>query len=541
MPYDLDILQQGYGEAFAKHARELEPLKNITDRITGLFNPDLDQAYKLFRNKPFYRFDLSREEHLDLARKTYCNCCFNHIVGLPIKPDTNKRYPMFEYEKIMFDEFNKTLRGESNQYYFLVVKSTGLGITEFVIRIMAWLATRNNDYRNQRFGIVTGLTMETANEIIERVYDLFDAFPDLPIEKKIGKIVINGVTIQAFPSENVKKMRSYKDFRFLFADEADFFEKNRQKETRTVLERYHTKSKPFVWLVSTPNNDSGICYQLMTTPEESRGYKLFEFNYEWGMEKHGAWIFTPEDIEEQKKKADFDREYDLKFSGKKGNLLNEYSIAKNIINTEYAKQIGYIPYYDLAGLINQTRLGHTQYPLTTMAIDPAFGTSKDSSFTGVLVAQRRAGRIELIYADELVQPDYQDFIEKIGLLIVKRNIRKIYVDGWWSFVIKDIKRQIGEYPHYDTYDKKELKDSINSAFGMRVCPVHFNVEGDEMTQRVVSFVDKGIFRFMKEQTKLYTALASAWAENNRYDKDQSSNDDLFDCVRLITKGLEIES
>jgi hypothetical protein len=533
-----------YSQAYRKHARDLEPLKLAVNRIRETFDPDSGE-FDIFKDIPFYRWDLPRGDHVELARKTYCNCCFNHKIGLPVKPDTNKRYPMFEYERLMFEHFMASKENpesiEDPSYYYLVVKSTGLGITEFILRVMAWLAVRNRDYYNQRFGIVTGLTLTEADVLIGRFNDLFYAFPELPIRRTLGKIVVNGVTIQAFPSANVKSMRSYKDFRFLFADEAAFFDKNKQKETRTVLERYHTKSKPFVWLVSTPNNEQDICYQLMTTPEDVRGYKLFEFNYEWGMAKHDAWIFTPEDIEIQKNKADFEREYNLKFSGKKGNLITDTSLARNIINSQYATEIGYVPYYDLRGLINQTTLNNVEYPPSIICIDPAFGTSHDSSHTGILFAQKRMGKVELIFGDELPQPEYRPFIESIGLLAAKRGTLKILVDSWWSPVIKDIKRQLGEYPNYEELDKEELERQVRDPRGMIVCPVNFKQRGDAMTQQVVSLVDNGVFRYMKEQTKIHTAFSTAWVTDSKYDKDESGNDDLFDCIRMLTEALQIRS
>lgn len=537
-----------YSTANPKLARELTPLKIAVDRIREAFDPEAG-AFEIFYNIPFYRWDLTRQEHIDLARKTGSNCCFNHMIGLPIKPDTNKRYPMFEYEKIMFEHFIASKENPSSipdpSYYYLVVKSTGLGITEFILRLMAWLAVRNRDYYNQRFGIITGLTLTETDIIITRLYDLFEAFPELPIKKTLGKMILNGVTIQGFPSKNTKSMRSYKDFRFLFADEAAFFEKNEQKNTRTVLERYHTKSKPFVWLVSTPNNEQDLCYQLMTTPADVRGYKLFEFDYTWGMNiapsYHGAWIFTEQDIEEQKLKSEFEREYNLKFSGKKGNLLSDTVLARNIITQEYATQIGYVPYFDLRGLINQTKYQNADYPPNIICIDPAFGTSSDSSHTGVLFAQKRMGTVELLFGDELPQPEYRPFIESIGLLGVKRGTLKILVDSWWGVVIKDIKRQIGEYPNYEELEKEELDRQIRDPKGMIVCPVNFRQRGDAMTAQVVSLFEAGAFRYMKEQTKIHTALSTAWVTDSKYDKEESGNDDLFDCIRMLTEALQIRS
>ena len=46
----------------------------------------------IFRNKPFY-FEIEDHNGID--------CCFNHLLGLPIK--NGQEYPLFDYEKSIFD------------------------------------------------------------------------------------------------------------------------------------------------------------------------------------------------------------------------------------------------------------------------------------------------------------------------------------------------------------------------------------------------------------------------------------------------------
>jgi len=48
---------------------------------------------------PFWIWN--RQQHLELAKETDGQCCWNHIVGLPIKG--KKEYPIFDYEKTLFD------------------------------------------------------------------------------------------------------------------------------------------------------------------------------------------------------------------------------------------------------------------------------------------------------------------------------------------------------------------------------------------------------------------------------------------------------
>ena len=49
--------------------------------------------------KPFWVWN--QIEHRTLAKDSDGQCCWNHIVGLPIK--NNKEYPLFNYEKTLFN------------------------------------------------------------------------------------------------------------------------------------------------------------------------------------------------------------------------------------------------------------------------------------------------------------------------------------------------------------------------------------------------------------------------------------------------------
>ena len=54
-----------------------------------------------------------------------------------------------------------------------VKKATGLGVTEFMLRFMAWLCLRNNDYKGSQMVIVTGPNQELAIKLIKRMKMLF--------------------------------------------------------------------------------------------------------------------------------------------------------------------------------------------------------------------------------------------------------------------------------------------------------------------------------------------------------------------------------
>ena len=82
--------------------------------------------------------------------------------------------------------------------------------------------------------------------------------------------------------------------------------------------------------------------------------RRLSLGYEYGLDK----IFTREEIEKAKKSPSFEREYNLKYAGKIGNLLSPLKI-DTAINT--GNKLEHIP-------INP-------YCIHSLGVDPAFGSS----------------------------------------------------------------------------------------------------------------------------------------------------------------------
>jgi late competence protein required for DNA uptake (superfamily II DNA/RNA helicase) len=87
-----------------------------------------------------------------------------------------------------------------NNKNIFIKKARGLGITEILLRHMAYLAVRNDDYNNCRFHIVTGPRINLAEDLIDRLHHLF--MDKLRIDcKQVGPIIyVKDTTIQAYPS-----------------------------------------------------------------------------------------------------------------------------------------------------------------------------------------------------------------------------------------------------------------------------------------------------------------------------------------------------
>ena len=118
----------------------LQNLNKILDRYEQqLGSTDMEQP-KLLQGLPFYNFQNS------LDTKT-----FNHTIGLPRK--NGLVFPLFDYEQLLYNTLQK-------HKHLWIKKATGLGITEFMLRYMAWLCLRDRALEGSQMCIVTGPRIE---------------------------------------------------------------------------------------------------------------------------------------------------------------------------------------------------------------------------------------------------------------------------------------------------------------------------------------------------------------------------------------------
>ncbi len=76
------------------------------------------ELFERLQGKPFWIWDKQLHKLEDI--KTDGDCCFNHIIGLPQKNETDK--PMYDYEEIIFGN----LVTNSNNKHLWIKKATGL-------------------------------------------------------------------------------------------------------------------------------------------------------------------------------------------------------------------------------------------------------------------------------------------------------------------------------------------------------------------------------------------------------------------------------
>ncbi len=130
--------------------KDLQKIIQLKQQITQSSNNS--EFERLFRDKPFWIWD--REEHKRQDILTKGNCCFNHVIGLPTKDNVEK--PLFDYQKLIYDSLQE-------HKHLWILKSTGLGISEFFLRYMSWLSLKDDTYQNSQMVIVTGSKLGLVN------------------------------------------------------------------------------------------------------------------------------------------------------------------------------------------------------------------------------------------------------------------------------------------------------------------------------------------------------------------------------------------
>src|SRR5215204_1674127 len=251
----------------------MEQEQQEQSRAAAEKSPEMQDLLKKLRDRPFYIWSNDKHRLASDKRNTIKgHCCFNHIIGLPQKNGIAQ--PLHDYQDMIYkalmvpgfinsmptigptlshnlEEKRAKERARKVEYYhsfklkhLWIKKATGLGVTEFMLRFMAWLCLRNDDYKGSQMVIVVGPNWDLAVKLIKRMKALFE--PDIYFYTKETVIELNGCSIQAYPSNNLGSFRSLTNPKFILIEEADHFQKSEQEEVRHVAERYIAKSNPFI-------------------------------------------------------------------------------------------------------------------------------------------------------------------------------------------------------------------------------------------------------------------------------------------------------
>jgi hypothetical protein len=404
------------------------------------------------------------------------SCCFNHLVGLPVKG--GKAMPMFDYEKKIFKALGrKSAEGRKDKHVW-VKKATGLGVTEFALRYMAWLCY-TRDYAGAQMCIVTGPNKELAKGLILRLKEI--CRPIEVLESKETVAVVNGCRVEAFPSHHLDAMRALARPVFILLDEADFFPKKEQDNARIVAERYIAKSDPYILMISTPNLPAGLFENIEREPKDSCIYNRLTLSYRVGLGR----IYTRKEINKARKSPGFDREYDLKYGYDTGNIF------------PYKAVNACVEEYDLAP--------SDRADVRVLAVDPAYGSS-DFAIMGA----EQIG--EVLYIKACCQykrpspAEMFDIVEEYA-----RDYTPVLVDSAQPGLITDLR-----------------------GAGIATIPVNFSKNLPIMTSAASSLVKRQGVRihpcFKDLQVQLKSVVTN---QRGNPDKTKGNTFDLGDCLLML--------
>jgi len=369
------------------------------------------ELFTRLQDKPFWIWDIDQHKQEDI--RTDGDCCFNHIIGLPQKDGIDK--PLYDYEEIIC---NSLIGEQLTRKHLWIKKATGLGVSEFMLRFMAWLCLKDSTLSGSQMCIVTGPRIDLAIALIDRMKALFKDKALLAFDTKETVIELNNVKIEAFPSHHLDSMRGLQNVSFILLDEADFFPPGQQQDARDVSERYIAKSDPYIVMVSTPNAPEGLFERIEKEPDDTCLYKRLFLDYTYGIGK----IYTAEEIEKVKQSPSFEREYNLKYLGKIGNVFHTKDIESAI---EFGRNY------------NPDNFNPYAFTSRSMGIDPAYG----SSAFGIVVTEWIDGLVRILYAEEYHRPDYNEMLSTVYGLMSKYDVNKVYIDGANPSFIRSLKLQ----------------------------------------------------------------------------------------------------
>ena len=403
-----------------------------------------------------------------------------------------RKLEYFDYERELFEILNSRKK-------LWVKKATGLGITEFFTRWIAWNCLKDNEWRDKQIDvsavIITGANQDLTNKVIGRIKGLFDH----EFKTKESLVILNGCKIEAFPTNHLSPARGLNP-RIVLLDEGDFFPERYQDESRTIAERYIPKTNPTIAMVSTPNLPGGLFermeeeYEHLTESQRKDFYVMKHMNYEVGLGK----VFNQADIDVARLSPSFEREYNLKYGFGIGDIFE----GVDSVISEYDLELT----GEKCGIYG----------------DPAFGSS---SF-GVLGAEVRDSTLYVTECYEYPRASPSSMLDLMADLAHKYN-DNVKIDSAHPGFIRDLEeRGIPALP-------------IN--FGLQIRDHESaNVQSlrSKMTINASQMVKNGRVRIHPNHTKLISQLRSAQFDKKGGVDKEELNFDVGDCFLMACWDLK---
>ena len=96
-----------------------------------------------------------------------------------------------------------TQTGSFKDKHLYLLKSAGLGGSELCLRLMAWLCTKDDTYKNCQMVIVTGPNWDLSIKLMKRLKAIFEPKLNIIFQDKETVCNLNGCVIESFPSNHL--------------------------------------------------------------------------------------------------------------------------------------------------------------------------------------------------------------------------------------------------------------------------------------------------------------------------------------------------
>ena len=268
--------------------------------------------------------------------------------------------------------------------------------------------------------------------------------------------------------------------------------------------------------------------QIEQEPIDKTLYYKMLLTYEYGLEGDYP-IYSKEQIELARKSPDFPREFEGKYLGQIGNVINPMAISRcTSLGEEMAKTTP-IDNWDISA----------RY---VMGVDAAWGG--DSKFA-VVIARYVNGKVQIVHSPKMERPVFQDAINEIKHLVNKcyygNGIQNIILDGSNVEVYTTLCQLYGQ-PTSLQYlkEQQQYAKQVNRPLKefLFVIPVLFNTQHKNLLahlKRIIEDTDSNgtaIVAIHPKFEELVTALRTETATEVDLDKSDTVNDDTLDGARL---------
>jgi hypothetical protein len=171
---------------------------------------------------------------------------WNKTVGLPVKPGRGELQFPFPYQWTVFNELMKE-EGSPKDRHCAWLGSRGQGKTEFGIRFLSWLATKDDSLKGSEIMIMTGNRASLSYSIISRIKHLLR---DANLEDSaMSYIDVNGVHIEGYPSDATSG-RGKPNVSAIFVDESSWWQPSETAKVMNMVQGYFVKSNRFLTITA---------------------------------------------------------------------------------------------------------------------------------------------------------------------------------------------------------------------------------------------------------------------------------------------------